>query len=249
MSWWRRSPAVRETGPPRSSNGASSMHLWWQLPGRFVEVSATVEVVEPPAVEALHFWALQASFADGARRWGGAHLGLQAHPRHPGGTAVNWGGYRAAEDGGGELDGTASALPSALGNANTRDFPWTARRPYRLRIARGNRGWLGEVVDLSTGKVTTVRELLAPGRWLERPVVWSEVFADCGAPPTAVRWSALEAVDDEGRRHEPSGLVASYQAFEDGGCTNTTSEVTGPGEVVQRTATTRTTPAGGVLQP
>src|SRR5690349_12962684 len=92
---------LRTTGFPTSSNRASSMHLWWTpAPPPATEVSVVLEIVEPPAVPHLYFWALQASFVDRGRRIGGAHLGLQWYDRHPGGTAVNWGGYR---DGGGEL--------------------------------------------------------------------------------------------------------------------------------------------------
>jgi hypothetical protein len=87
----------RVTGPPTSSNGASSFHLFWDVaPKPLIEVAATIEVIEPPTVDKLYFWALQANFQDGrdghARR-GGAHFGLQYHPAHPGGGAVNWGGY------------------------------------------------------------------------------------------------------------------------------------------------------------
>ena len=35
-----------------------------------------------------------------------------------------------------ELDGSASSLPSATGNPNTRDFDWRPETPYRLRIER-----------------------------------------------------------------------------------------------------------------
>ena len=80
-----------------------------------------LEVTTAPQVEALYFWALQVSFTDRGRSGGGAHLGLQWYPAHPGSTAVNWGGY--VPDGH-ELEGTTSALPSATGNVNTRDFPW-----------------------------------------------------------------------------------------------------------------------------
>ena len=66
-------------------------------------------------------------------RAGGAHFGLQWHPDHPGGTAVNWGGYDRS---GSILPGSASDLPSALHNDNTRDLAWVPRRPYRLRISR-----------------------------------------------------------------------------------------------------------------
>lgn len=147
------------------------MHLWWELPGHFVEVAATLEVVRPPVVPRLYFWALQVTFDDGRRRRGAAHLGLQAHPAHPGGTAVNWGGYRAPGDGGGELAGSASTLPSATGNANTRDYRWLPHRPYRLRIfSPAPQRWRGEVTDVGTGQRTMVRDLDVTAGSLIQPV-------------------------------------------------------------------------------
>ena len=229
-------------GEPRSANGASSMHLWWNLPGRFVEVSATLEVVVPPTVARLYFWALQVSFFDGARLRGAAHLGLQFHPGHPGSTAVNWGGYREAADGGGELAGSGSSLPSALGNPNTRDYPWQPGRPYRLRVHRAGDGspvrWRGEVTDLVTGDATVVRDLEVPAVHLTQPLVWSEVFARCDHPSTSVRWSALSARTSEGAEVVPAAVRTSYQSAAEGGCDNTTTVVDGEG-ILQVTATTR----------
>jgi hypothetical protein len=126
---------------------------------------------------------------------------------------VNWGGYR---DGGGELDGELSALPSAPGNPNTRDFTWRPRTPYRLHISgEGDGWWTGSVTDLTTGERTVVRRLHGGGTVLADPMVWSEVFARCDDPSVVVRWSDLSPV--------PRRLRPSYQAVDDGGCTNTTS--------------------------
>ena len=204
----------RTKGFPTSSNRASSMHLVWEpAPAPGLEVSAVREIVEPPVVPHLYFWALQASFVDRGRRVGGAHLGLQWYDRHPGSTAVNWGGYR---DGAGELAGDESVLPSATGNPNTRDFAWLPRRPYRLRISGDGDGWWsGEVTDLVTGDATVVRRLRGGGTALASPVVWSEVFARCDDPSVTVRWSELSPA--------PSALRTSYQSHADGGCANTRS--------------------------
>ena len=220
----------RTRGFPTSSNRASSLHLVWDPPpAPLLEVSAVLEVVEPPIVPHLYFWALQASFVDRGRRVGGAHLGLQWYDRHPGSTAVNWGGYR---DGAGELDGEASPLPSATGNPNTRDYPWMPRRPYRLRIAGDGDGWwTGEVTDLATGEVTVVRRLHGGGTALASPVVWSEVFARCDDPRVTVRWSQLSP--------PPATLRVSYQSHVDGGCANTDSRRDGDAWL-QITNTTRT---------
>lgn len=210
------------------------MHLWWDPDAptnamtAVTNVEATLEVIEPPSVDRLYFWALQATFIDTrGRPVAGAHLGLQWHGAHPGGTAVNWGGYR--NDGSGrELDGDPSPLPSATGNANTRDFRWRPHTPYRLRIDVDG---TGSVTDLSTTERTVVRRLhVAGAQALANAVVWSEVFADCDDPPTAVRWSDLEP--------RPRSARVTYQSFADGGCTNTENGFT------QRTSTRRSTPEG-----
>ena len=206
---------ARTTGFPTSSNRASSMHLHWDpSPPPALEVAVTLEIVEPPVVPHLYFWALQASFVTvEGHRLGGAHLGLQWYDRHPGSTAVNWGGYR---DGAGELDGDVSALPSATGNPNTRDFAWRARVPYRLRIhGDGDGWWTGSVTDLTTDETTVVRRLRGGGARLAAPVMWSEVFARCDDPSVVVRWS------------DPNPTVRAmhptYQSHQDGGCANTAS--------------------------
>ncbi len=229
---WRRSGRVR--GYPTSSNGASSMHLHWDpAPPPCLEVAATLEVVEPPVVRSLYFWALQASFVDRGRRVGGAHLGLQWYDRHPGSTAVNWGGYR---DGAGELDGEASLLPSATGNPNTRDYAWRPNTRYRLRIAGDGDGWwTGSITDLSSGAETIVRRLHGGGDALASPVVWSEVFARCDDPSVVVRWSELSPA--------PQSLRPTYQSHVDGGCANTSSSRDRDGWV-QRTNVERQTQTG-----
>ncbi|MEA3018950.1 MAG: hypothetical protein QOI47_474 [Actinomycetota bacterium] len=198
------------------------MHLGWDpAPPPSLEVSVTLEIVEPPSVAELYFWALQVSFLERGRRVGGAHLGLQWYPLHPGGTAVNWGGYR---DGAGELDGESSPLPSATGNPNTRDFAWRPHTPYRLRVrGDGDGWWSGAVTDLATDATTVVRRLFGGGDALGEPVVWSEVFARCDDPRVAVRWSDFSPA--------PRRLRESYQSHVDGGCANTRSSPDGDGWV------------------
>lgn len=218
---------ARIRGYPTSSNGASSLHLAWDAPAAR-EVSAVLEIVHPPTVDDLYFWALQASFVDRGRRVGGAHLGLQWYSRHPGSTAVNWGGYRDGASLRGsnvsrELAGEPSPLPSATGNPNTRDFPWHPNRRYRLRIhGEGDGWWTGEVTDLTTDVTTVVRRLDGGGTALASPVVWSEVFARCDAPSTTVRWSDLSP-------RPATKLRQSYQSHVDGGCANTASIPDGNG--------------------
>lgn len=244
-------PGPRVRGEPTSSNGASSLHLRWVVPDvAFREVAVTLEVVEPPRVDRLYFWALQVGFADRGRRAGGAHLGLQWHPGYPGSTAVNWGGYDA---GGSILRGSDSALPGTLGNVNTRDFRWEPHRAYRLSVAPGarpDRGpdditpWRGTVTDLATGEATVVRDLWPRGGpELTGPMTWSEVFARCEHPSVTVRWSDPVAVDTAGVAHRPDAVETNYQARDAGGCDNTTSEPDERG-VLQVTATDRRVPQG-----
>ena len=232
-TWWNRllRTGARTTGRPRSSNGASSFHLRWDLAGRFRSAAVTLEVLRPPEVADLHFWALQADFGDrsGGHR-GGAHLGLQWHSGHPGSTAVNWGGYDAD---GRELRGSDSTLPSRTGNVNTRDLAWEPGVAYRLAVgpAPASPGWWsGSVTPLGpdrrtpTGPAVEVRRLHVPGSdELTGFVMWSEVFAPCDAPSVVVRWSDPEAVSIDDRTHRPGTCTTSYQRHEDGGCANTES--------------------------
>ncbi len=266
----RSPPRARVSGRPASSNGASSLHLRWATTGMLAEVAVTLTVLEGPRVPKLYFWALQANFGSAespagarsrfggglgggqSRPGGGAHLGLQWHPRYPGSTAVNWGGYRPD---GRELHGSTSALPSALRNVNTRDFPWRVGVGYRLRIARspepveppgGLVPWRGTVTDTSSGVVVQVRDLYAPGDHITAAVMWSEVFADCDEPPVNVLWSHPVALTTSGDEVEVAAMSVNYQSHSDGGCANTNAWSTTEGWF-QRTCTPRATPQGTVL--
>ena len=254
MSWLdrlfgRTALTARLAGEPTSGNGASSFHLWWDVPyGELLtEVSATLEIVEPPAVERLYFWALQASFVKTGG--GGAHLGLQHNQRFPGRTAANWGGYAPSSDGT-LLEGSPSLLPSTPDDTNTRDFSWVPHRPYRLTISRspdgapaGFHAWRGTIEDLRTGEATVVRDLFSRGEYLRGPVVWTEAFARCDHPPVAVRWSDLLAVGETGKPIAVRSASANFQDRAAGGCDNTNVTIDGGGWV-QRTATERTVRSG-----
>jgi hypothetical protein len=227
----------RVSGRPRSANGASSLHLVWDVPTSEALVEASVNLTVPvlPTVPRLYFWALQVSFSGGA----GAHLGLQwgADPprnlRH-----VNWGGYGAS---GAELSGRSSTLPSSFANPNTRDFEWQPDRPYRLRINRTGGGWAGWIDDLM------VRCLDAPGETIDGPMVWSEVFADCDDPAVSVHWSNLEVLTRSGQRVPVSAVAASYQSRQAGGCDNTSSD-TDDDHFTQTTNAARRTLPGAILR-
>jgi hypothetical protein len=254
-------PAAR---PSRSANGASSFHLAWEMPGGlgrevgFVEVSAVLEIVVPPRVSALYFWALQVDFLSGGKVIGGAHTGLQWNPRYPGSRAVNWGGYASSERGGSVLPGTRSRLPGFRDDPNTLGYDWLHGRPYRLRVFRSpaiSGAWRSEVTDLVSGVTRTVRDLLpeepprSTGSYLLRPVVWSEVFAACDAPSVTVRWSDLRAVDAGGVEIRPSAVRVNYQAWQDGGCPNTTAGIDDEGGYLQVTNTARVVEQDVFLRP
>ena len=209
---------------PSTSNGSSAWHLWWHGTdgdaSPVVGASVTLEVLQQPTVDELYFWALQATFGDGRRTYGAAHTGLQWNPRHPGNRAVNWGGYGDVGDVETVLPGSASALPSAPGDPNTRDYPWQEGWPYRLRISRGERGWRAAVTDLVSGETEVVRELHAAGDRLSGLVVWSEAFCSCHDPTVVVRWSDPVAERADGTVVRPSSMGLTFPRE---GCPNTDS--------------------------
>lgn len=245
-------PGVRErvSGTPASSTGASSFHLWWDVPfgERLTAASVTLDVTRRPDLDRLVFFALQVAFTKPSG--GGAHLGLQHHPSFPGHSAVNWGGY---DPDGGLLEGSESPLPSSRSDRNTRDFPWGADHPYQLLVERVDgddesdvRSWRGSVTDLVTGETTVVRELFSQGRFLRAPVVWIESFAPCDAPRFEARWSNATVVNEAGEVRAVRRMRADYQPHAAGGCTNTNSFVEGVA-FVQRTGQLRTTNPGTTL--
>lgn len=240
----------RTSGRPPSGNGASSFHLFWEVPPvGFREVQATIEIVEPPTVDMLYFWALQVDVSDRGSRRGGAHFGLQHHPSYPDAGAVNWGGYHR---GGGELSGSTSDLPSALDNVNTRNYRWQPRTRYRYRVYRSpDRGWRGSIIDLASGIETVVRDLHLEGDELTRPMVWTECFAHCEHPAAAVRWSDLRALTVDGEWFDVTEVRVNYQSYADGGCSNTDSSVVAAGGSAafeQRTGTARQADTGARLR-
>jgi hypothetical protein len=237
----------RVKGDPPSGNGASSFHLFWQMPparAPLVEVSAVFELLEPPPVDRLYFWALQASFVDerGVHQ-GAGHLGPQWNPGHAGRRAICWGGYGAN---GKELSGGPLAFPSPHGNPNVCDYPFPVGAPLTLRIRRSERGWLGEVIDGATGGVHSIRDLDCDTPYLADPVVWSEVFARCDHPTVRVRWSRLSGVGADGSIRLARAVSVNYQSARDGGCANTDSSSDGFG-VVQATNVPRTVPQDAVI--
>lgn len=245
--------------------GASSFHLIWEMPGtagssscapgcepRLVEVCAVLEVIVPPRDPALYFWALQVDLADERGVWGGAHTGLQWNARYPQARAINWGGYSCGSEGR-VLSGTMSALPGFSDDLNTVCYPWSVGCPYRLRIypSPEHRGaWRAEITDLSTDATTQIRDLFPPpgrglnGSWMQRPMVWTEVFARCSAPSVTARWSRFEAKDERGAQIHPVAVLVNYQSATQGGCPNTTVLEERQGVYLQVTNTPRVVPQG-----
>ena len=217
----------REAGEPPSGNGASSLHLFWDLPGRFESVGASLTVVEPPAVDRLYFWAMQVSFGD----QGAAHVGLQWPDM------ANFGGYRS--DGTGELDGPGT---------NTWKWSWAVGVTYRLQVEPGpsRDEWVGTIAG---GGRSTTRTLRCPGPHLHSAMVWSEVFARCEHPSTVVRWSDLWGRTVDGEVRQVESVRTNYQRYEDGGCTNTDNRVAVDGAGWEQvTATDRITRSGATLR-
>ena len=239
MSWRDRLARRRISGKPPSRNGASSFHLWWELETTHVLAAAAVEieVVTPPVVPHLYFFALQVTFVDpsSGRKGGGAHIGLQHHPGHPHMRAVNWGGYAAA---GGLLPGSESFLPSAREDLNTRDYLWEGKRPYLLAVEpttapapEGMVAWAGLIEDVEAERRTEIRHLFVP-EWatgLTTPLMWSEVFAPCDAPQVGVHWRRPQAWSLAGDAVGVRGVRLAYQDYENGGCTNTNTAVDATG--------------------
>lgn len=227
----------------------------WQL----IEVSAVLEVVVPPSVAAVYFWALQVDFEAEGGVLAGAHTGLQWNPRYPGNTAVNWGGYATARYGGAVLPGTRSLLPGFPDDPHTVAYSWKPRQRYRLRVFRSPElvlGWRAEVFDLVSKEAAVIRDLdlasliprAATTTYLRRPVVWSEVFAPCDAPSVTVCWSELKALTAEGAVVRPEGVVVNYQREAAGGCSNTDVRLEDRG-YLQTTNVARRTPQGSLLPP
>ena len=235
-----RVPSDRAPG-----GGASSVHLWWQGLDRalpVVSASVTLEVLQAPVVSEVYFWALQATFHDGARAHGVAHLGLQWNPRHPGSTAVNWGGYADGADVRSVLSGTPSELPSEPADPNTRDYPWLVGEAHRLCIERGSSGWWGSVTGPDDVR-RPVRQLLAGGDRLVDLVVWTEMFAGCQEPETVVRWTDPTFVLADGTAARPPTMTPSFPRE---GCPNTDVRAT-PDGLYQFTNRARTTRDWAVL--
>jgi hypothetical protein len=220
---------------------AFSFHLYWDLATPAREVLVTLVVHEPPSVDRLYFWALQASFLSGSGSHGAGHLGLQWNPRYPGNKAVNWGGYDTQ---GAVLPGSVSPLPSTPRDPNTRDFPWLPNRAYRLRIHPSPEvGWRGEVTDVETGVMSVVRDLHVGGDHLGRMVVWSELFCDCSDPRSVVAWSEPIAIGLHGEHLTPRAFRVNYKTD---GCPNTNVYTDGH-HWYQATGSERTTPQGSLI--
>jgi hypothetical protein len=244
---------ARTSGEPGSDNGASSFHLVWSVPQTPLKsVAATLEILEAPTAKRLYFWALQVSFGADRQLQGAAHIGLQWNPKHPGSTAVNWGGYGPSSATRRLLKGSPSQLPSIRNDDNTRDFGWKEGHRYRLEISPGEGAppgyfaWRGSVTDLESGEETEIRTLFTKGDQLLAPMVWTEVFARCEHPRVTVRWSDLVATALNGDEIRPRTVRANYQARHDGGCDNTTAAVDELG-VLQVTHSRRQVPQGANL--
>jgi len=243
-NWLRRGsrpPAVRPAA------GVSSFHLWWEgveAAAPIVEASVELEIETAPTADRLYFWAMQATFQDERTSYGGAHIGLQWNPNHPGHGAVNWGGYDATGNVQNVLRGSPSSLPSTPNDPNTRDYPWRAGITYRLRISRVGEGWLGQITNSATDHTDEIRALYAGGDRLGGLVVWAEVFANCDDSSSRARWSNLEARTATGEVVRPTSVRLTFP--DQGACPNNDTVFT-PTGLLQITNAARTARHGAVL--
>jgi hypothetical protein len=240
-------PGYLEAGisPGTGTGTASSFHAWWYELPECEEVSVTLQVVDEPTVDDLYYWAMQIDFTDSSGDvLSGCHCGLQWMDGYPNYNAVNWGGYRNSD--GSILSGSTSALPSALGNDNTRNYNWNEGTEYRFRIFKvanqggepvGTTRWRCTVTNLSSSVTTTIRDLYAYGDRIHGAGVWSEIFAGCSDPSVTVRWSNFEGF--EYGTGTPATIDTFYLTYQVDGCTNTTTNADGMGGLVQQTNTTR----------
>ena len=179
-----------------------------------LECSAVLEVVVPPSVPRLYFWALQASFSDGTPtprrcppRIAVEHQ-VPAVGRRPTGADTPRTGRCCR--------GPSPRCPSTRKDPNTRDYPWIAGHRYRLqdrpqrrdqrrhgrlagndhphRVGRRGQGARSPHQGASTWS----------GRWCGR-----RCSPGASIPTTVVRWSDLRAID--GRRHGDSSSRRSGQ--------------------------------------
>lgn len=233
------------------SKAGGGFHLWWQGmptaedPDPMVSVSATLEVLRPPEVAKLYFWALQATFCDEhGTPLGAAHAGLQWNPRHPGSRAVNWGGYRTNGASNETLTGTVSKLEGIPGDVNTYNFPWKPNRPYRFDIERSGIGWRATITDVEAKETTVIRDLSVGGDRLANVVMWTELFCGRSDPPASVRWTTPWARRMSGEVVQPTGMTVRYPGGSKWRRTATSWDGTG---FVQATDSRRTVPEASVL--
>lgn len=237
----------RTSGPPTSTNGASSFHINWR-PNYLTEGVTAVEVDFEPLAEPPNdvYWALAMSFGSNSSTfYGGGHLGLQRWGGYPNNHAVNWGGYFW---GGSELDGTTSTLPSALNNPHTFNYNWAVGNKYRLRVFSPSPGrWRGVVTDLFNGQTTVIRDLICSGHLMYHLSVWTESFCDC-AQQVHCRWSRFMVERGSSVQIPITQFELYHQTYTDGGCTNTSTTVVGGSALEQKSATPRVNHTGTWLE-
>ena len=226
----------------------SGFHLWWKgVPSNepIVACSVVLEVVQPPTVAALYFWALQASFLDAHRpvlRRGPHRAPVEPPPPGQPGGELGWlraGGRRHLHPGRQRL--TAARHPRGPEHPHVR----VARRdPVPLHDPSRHRrvGVDGDRSGRPAPEVT-VRELYAAGDRLGGFVMWSELFCRGDDPPTRCG----------GRSRRPSprpvadrAAAALHATFPDGPEWRDLDVVV-DGVGVQQVTTTGRTLRGGVV--
>lgn len=195
----------------------TSSILWWSDDNNnanardlYEEAEAKLTIVTPPVPAELYFWAIQVVFYDASlNRVGAAHAGLQWVPAQMNSKGVNWGGYSDVTDL--EMEGTVSDFPSLSGNANTRDYDWDVDTEYTFRIFPvGGEMWRCQINGV------TIRDLEVPDAvFIADPAVFSEVFAECSAPSSKVKWRDFVMFDASDTEYTFSSGSPAYNTDED----------------------------------
>jgi len=222
---------------PRSTSGG-------RFPmSRWLRCRSILEVLQPPAVEPpgllRHPGILLVAASPRRRR---PHRDPVESPASPE-LAVNWGGYDCDRR---HPAGNGVVLAVHAPRPNTRDFAWEPGARYRLTIGPAPPASRARAGGRPGSRVSTPARTCwcatscATGDHLRSPVVWSELFTRCDDPPIEVRWSEPSALGLDGEPVPVDRGRVTYQAYEAGGCTNTTVE---PDEVgiVQRSGCERRT--------
>ncbi len=240
-------PVIRDEGFPTSSNGASSMRVLGWPGGQSLRFRSASVVITPDVAGAnallaqpmpdLQFMAMQVSFyrsSDNAYL-GGAHAGIQINQNYPNNKAVNWGGGNLS----GPVYSTNSDFANSGGDLGSWDGAWIPGVANVIVITEGAApGVWDAFIATVTGPPVfeKIGELNIPGSDIMGDLVlFYESFSECEQDPMSVRYWSLEIDINDGNGGQPYGtaytgeMIANYQSYDNGGCTNTNIREDGSG--------------------